>query len=142
MKPRTKKNPVALLGVDIGSSSIKATLFDVHGQTLASAAKSVPVRFPQPGRVERDTNATLRAAHAVIRAVVDSSKSVVAAVGVTGCGNGGVFMDAKFHPVGAGILASDSRARPIVAVGDSRHHEPYAGQTGADRKSTRLNSSH
>jgi sugar (pentulose or hexulose) kinase len=46
MKPRSAKTKVALLGVDIGSSSIKATLFDERGRTLGTSAKSVAVRFP------------------------------------------------------------------------------------------------
>lgn len=130
MKPRSAKTKVALLGVDIGSSSVKATLFDERGRTLGTAAKSVAVRFPQPGWVERDPRATLRAAHAVIRAVVGSAKSSVTAVGVTGCGNGGVFLDAKFRPIGAGVLASDLRAKDFVAPRGRRPDEPYPGQTG------------
>ena len=130
MKPRSAKKNVALLGVDIGSSSIKATLFDERGRTLGTAAKPVTVRFPQPGWVERDPQATLRAAQAVIRAVVDSAKSSVTAVGVTGCGNGGVFLDPKFRPLGAGILASDLRAKDFVAPRGTRPDEPYPGQTG------------
>ncbi len=130
MKPRSAKKNVALLGVDIGSSTIKATLFNERGRTLGTAAKPVTVRFPQPGWVERDPQATLRAAHAVIRAALDSAKSSVTAVGVTGCGNGGVFLDAKFRPLGAGILASDLRATDFVAPRGKRFNEPYPGQTG------------
>lgn len=130
MKPRSAKTKVALLGVDIGSSSVKATLFDERGRTLGTAAKSVAVRFPKPGWVERDPRATLRAAHAVIRAVVGSAISPVTAVGVTGCGNGGVFLDVKFRPIGAGVLASDLRAKDFVAPRGRRPDEPYPGQTG------------
>lgn len=130
MKPRSAKTKVALLGVDIGSSSIKATLFDERGRTLGTSAKSVAVRFPRKGWVERDPRATMRAAQAVMRAVVESSKSSPTAVAVTGCGNGGVFLDAKFRPLGAGILASDSRAKDFVSLRGTRPDEPYPGQTG------------
>ena len=130
MKPRSAKTKVALLGVDIGSSSIKATLFDELGRTLGTAAKSVPVCFPRKGWVERDPEATLRAAQAVIRAVAKSSRLSATAIALTGCGNGGVFLDAKFSPLGAGILASDSRAKDVVAPRGTRPDEPYPGQTG------------
>lgn len=112
-----------LLGLDIGSTVVKAAVFDRRGRTLAVAHRAVRVRLPGPGRVERDPEATWRAAANAIREVVPGRARGVSAVGVTGCGNGAVWLDAAGRTLGSGILASDTRA-----LAQARANE-YPGQT-------------
>lgn len=112
-----------LVGLDIGSTVVKAVLFDRRGRTIASAARPVRVQWPAPGRVERDPEATWRAAAFVLRSVTARRAVRIAAVGITGCGNGAVWLDAAGRPVGPGILASDTRAAKFA-----RPRE-YPGQT-------------
>ena len=38
-----------LVGIDIGTTSIKAIVFDAQGQIVASAANKTPTHFPRPG---------------------------------------------------------------------------------------------
>ncbi|HVU22913.1 MAG TPA: FGGY family carbohydrate kinase, partial [Opitutus sp.] len=97
----------AIIGLDVGSTLVKAARFDLRGRELAVAERRVPPASPRPGWVERDAAATWRAAAACLRAV---AAPAVAAIGVTGCGNGAVFVDRAGRPVRAGILSSDTRA--------------------------------
>jgi glycerol kinase len=74
-----------ILSLDQGTSSSRALLVDEHGRVLASAARSFPQLYPQPGWVEHDPEAIwssqLAAARAVIaERAVDSAR--IAAIGI------------------------------------------------------------
>ena len=129
----TEKGPpacgVALIGIDIGSSSMKAAAFDLDGVCLASSSEDLPAVLTQKGWVERDAEACWAAAVRVIRDVVGRLDRPVAAIGVTGCGNGAVFIDASGQPTGLGILSSDTRAASEIKQAVADLHQPYAGQT-------------
>ena len=43
-----------LLGLDVGTSVIKAVVFDLDGAELAVASEAVEVQSPQPGWAEQD----------------------------------------------------------------------------------------
>jgi len=114
--------------LDVGSTVIKAVVFDRRGRVLAAASRRVPVRRPRRGWVERDAEATWRGAAAALREV--SSGRRIAAVGLTGCGNGAVFVDAALRPLVPGILSSDLRAARWVQSQRVAGQAAYAGQTG------------
>jgi L-xylulokinase len=116
----------SVIGLDVGSTLIKAARFDLRGREIAVAERRVPLINPRPGWVERDAAATWRAAAACLRAVAAPR---VVAVGVTGCGNGAVFIDRAARPVRAGILSSDTRARGFVR--SRRNVKGYPGQLAA-----------
>lgn len=116
-----------LLGLDVGSSFVKAVIFDDAGRALATAIRGVPLRRPIPGWVERDADQTWRAAADAVRCV--SVGRAVAAVGVTGCGNGAVFVDGRVRPLRAGILSSDQRATAFVRRASWARQTAYAGQS-------------
>ena len=127
--PKPTRPKLLLLGLDIGSTLIKAVVFDRQGRVLALAKGRVPVRRPQVGWVERDANATWRVAAAVVRRV--SEGRAITAVGLTGCGNGAVFVDAHLKPLRQGILSSDQRAEAWVRRDARARQRAYAGQAGS-----------
>jgi L-xylulokinase len=117
-----------LIGLDIGSTLVKAARFDRRGRLLAVSRRVVRIDRPAPGRVERDAEATWRAAAACLRGVARGAR--VAAVGITGCGNGAIFTDVAGALLLPGILSSDTRAaawRP--SSGRTATGAAYAGQT-------------
>jgi xylulokinase len=83
-----------LLGIDIGTSSVKAVLFDPEtAQIVAVAAKEYPIHKPAPDRAEQDAEDWWRATVEVVRRIVaDTRRSDV--VGVSFCGqmHGGAFL--------------------------------------------------
>lgn len=118
-----------LVGIDVGSTIVKATVFDLQGHVVATGAEPTPTRHRRPGWVERDPEATWRlAARVVQRSVIGRAQHIVA-VGVTGCGNGAVFLDQRKRPVLPGILSSDTRAASLVRAQDSAWGQvAYPGQ--------------
>src|SRR5262249_55881251 len=46
--------PVSLVGIDVGSSAVKAAAYRADGGLLAQAAEDMPSRHPVPGAAEVD----------------------------------------------------------------------------------------
>ncbi|MDR5815935.1 carbohydrate kinase [Caballeronia sp. LZ033] len=100
-----------LLGVDSGSTATKAVIFDTAGRALATGSRRVEQRQPHARHVERDMHDTWLAACGAIRDALAQMPDVsIAAVGVTGHGDGLYLADAAGTPLGPGILSLDSRA--------------------------------
>ena len=131
-KPASSRRPDLILGVDVGSTMAKAVVFDRSGRVKSSAARRLPMNSPQPGWCERDVRRTWQAAAQAIHAAVGIAGDRIKSVGITGCGNGAVFLDKQSRPLRAGILSSDTRAAEFVSTGQiTRYQQPYAGQTSA-----------
>ena len=105
-----------ILGIDSGSTATKAVIFDTTGRTVAVGSRHVEQRQPRPRHVERDMDETWAAASGAIRDALETSKisaSAIAAVGVTGHGDGLYLVDHAGGPLGAAILSLDSRATGV-----------------------------
>jgi L-xylulokinase len=106
-----------LLGTDPGSTMCKAALFDEEGRQVAVAGYPVGVMFPNPGWREVDPETVWRNTAAAIADVISASgvdPRDIAAVGPSGAGNGGYFLDAQGRPVCNAVQSSDSRAARVA----------------------------
>jgi len=107
-----------LLGIDAGTSVIKAALFDVNGKELAVAQRPTRVLMPQSGWSETDMFATWEMCVAVIRDIATHPllrDGVIAGIGVSGNMIGAWMIDKDGLPVRNAILWSDARAHPLLA---------------------------
>ena len=64
-----------LLGIDEGTTAVKAALFDCNLLTVAEARRAVPVTHPRPGWAEQDPEL-------ILQAVVDAVAEVLEHAGV------------------------------------------------------------
>ena len=62
-----------VVGVDIGTSSTKAVLFDTTGQQIARSAQKYDLKSPEPGAAEQDPNDILQAATQTVAEVIAAS---------------------------------------------------------------------
>jgi L-xylulokinase len=102
-----------LLGIDNGGSEIKCALFDLRGRECAVASRRLPLITPRAGHTERNADAVWGAnaqamAEVIQKAGVD--KNAIAAVGLTGYGNGLCLVDASGSPTRNCIVSTDTRA--------------------------------
>ncbi|HTJ94689.1 MAG TPA: FGGY-family carbohydrate kinase [Pararobbsia sp.] len=105
-----------LLGLDSGSTATKAVVFDTSGRTVAVGSRRVEQRQPRARHVERDMSETWDAAAGAIRDALAQGgmgASAIAAIGVTGHGDGVYVTERDGTPLGHGILSLDSRAFDI-----------------------------
>ena len=105
-----------LLGLDCGSTAVKAVLFSLDGRTIAIADRRTEPRQPAPHRVEMDLNRLWPLACTTIAEVLSAVPGrAVDAIGVTAHGDGLYLLDASGSPLGPGIQSVDSRAQGIPA---------------------------
>jgi xylulokinase len=101
----------ALLGMDLGTSGVKAILLGGDGRLLAEATAGYPVDSPRPGWAETDPPAWWQAVATAVRAARDRAGGAqVAAVGIDGQMHGLVLTDADGTPLRPALLWADARA--------------------------------
>lgn len=103
-----------LLGIDKGTSVIKAVVFDRHGVALGLAQRRVNVLQPKPGWHEEDANATWMLCvetigDALLKAGISGADII--AIGIAGHMGGAWLVDDAGEPVRNAICWPDSRAQ-------------------------------
>ena len=103
-----------LLGIDEGTTAVKAALFDLELRAIAEARRPVTVTHPQPGWVEQDPEL-------VLQAVVDAVAEVLEHTG------GREVLAAGLDHQGESVLAWDADSgralTPVVVWQDKRQQD-------------------
>ena len=99
------------LGIDLGTSSVKAIVLDMHGQPLSMSKADYKVMAPQPGWAESDPGEWWEATvSAVQAALARAPQARITAIGLSGQMHGVVLTDKESRPVRAALLWADTRA--------------------------------
>ena len=102
-----------LVGLDIGTTSVKAGVFDGRGRQLAADGREYRLAHPDPDRAEIDAQTWWTSAAAAVRASLANSgadPSAVAAIAVSSQGETVVAVDRGGRPLGPAIVWLDNRA--------------------------------
>jgi xylulokinase len=113
-----------VLGVDLGTSSLKCVLMDERGEMLAAVTRDYPTQSPQPGWAEQnpeDWIDALRAAVRDLRAQAPHAFERLAAIGTCSAAHLPVLLDAGSRVIRPAILWSDQRSSAEVAELKARH---------------------
>jgi xylulokinase len=105
-----------LLGLDLGTGSVKALLMDEDGATLGEGSTSYPVRSPRPGWAESSPGNWWSAVVDATRDAVGSRGAEVAAIGLSGQMHGVVLTEGHGYPSRPAVLWADSRSREQLAA--------------------------
>ena len=114
-----------LLGIDGGTESLRAGIFDLYGTLLASASTAYETHFPNPGWAEQDPRDWWRALGDSVRTAVDQSglrpeQIAAMAVDTTCCSV--VALDEEGEPLRPCLIWMDVRSAPqtekVVATAD------------------------
>ncbi len=109
-----------LLGIDEGTTAVKAALFDSELRAVSEARRAVPVTHPRPGWVEQDPEL-------ILEAVVDTVAEVLEHAA------GRQVLAAGLDHQGESVLAWDAssgRALTPVIVWQDKRQEPLLAQIG------------
>lgn len=112
-----------VIGIDAGTTAVKAVAFSTEGEQVAAAHRTVPLVYGSRGEVECDMAAIWDAAAICLREVTGTMPGrPVLAVGVTGQGDGLWMLDAEHRPVQPTPCWMDGRSSDRVAdwEGDGR----------------------
>ncbi len=102
-----------LLGLDVGTTSVKAGLFDAAGRQLAADAREYRLSHPAPDRVEIDAEIWWASAVTAVRGVLTApgvDPRAVAAMAVSSQGETVVSVDDDGRPLGPALVWLDNRA--------------------------------
>jgi len=106
---------MALLGIDLGTSSVKAVVIDERTQLLGIGSQEYPIHVPQPGYAEQDPEDWWKASvTAVQQALAQADRPDISAIGLSGQMHGGVLLDASQQPLGPAIIWADQRSAAEV----------------------------
>ncbi len=107
-----------LLGIDLGTTSLKVSIFSEAGDWIASQSQEYPILIPEPGFAEQDPQAwwegLVKACRALTRSHPDEMKSVCG-VGLCGQMHTQVYLDEGLNILRPAITWMDQRSSAIVA---------------------------
>ncbi len=98
------------LGLDVGTSGVKAVLVHPRGGVVAAATTPLALATPRPGWAEQDPGSWWAAGVASVRRVLEARPgAAVAAVGISGQMHSSVFLDGAGEVVRPALLWCDGR---------------------------------
>jgi erythritol kinase len=104
-----------IIGVDIGTSLTKAVVFDAEGGSIAQACTPSEVHHLPGGLVEQDLDQVVGTVATVVREVTAQLDGPVAALALTGQGDGVWLRDSAGRAVRPAISWLDGRASSLLA---------------------------
>jgi len=103
------------LGIDIGTSELKALIIDRHGEIVASQHATLSVQRPHPHWAEQDPECWWQACSEVLaglRHQFPLAWAAIRAIGLSGQMHGAVLLDAGGKVLRPCILWNDTRSAP------------------------------
>jgi xylulokinase len=111
----------ALLGIDLGTSSVKVVIVSTVGKILGIGTVEYPILTPEPGWAEQDPeewwNATIRAGR---KAIDSADNPKIVAIGFSGQMHGPVLLDKARKPLGNAIIWADQRGATVLSEIEER----------------------
>lgn len=128
-----------LLGIDLGTSALKAAVLDGDGRMLASAGREYAIDSPQPGWAEQNPDVWYAAACAAVRSVMAEAgidAADVLAIGLAGQMHSLVCLDEGGAAVRPAILWADQRSAAQVSRLNKQFERDKLAQTAGNPAAT------
>lgn len=123
-----------LIGIDVGSSFTKATIFDTQGNALKDAKRDTHPVQPRPGVAEYDGPQLLKAVYDSVRELVDRSGVApqdIGAVCLDAMISGTLGIDVNCDPTTPYTTTLDLRFAPQLNFVLEHFHDPIRQLTGS-----------
>ena len=105
-----------IIGLDVGTSTVKASAYAVGGGRVATATREYPLLHPLAGYVEQDPDVMVTAAMATIRDLTAQlGRATVLALSCSAALHGLVGLDAEHRPLTPLVTWADSRSQEQCA---------------------------
>lgn len=105
------------LGIDLGTSSLKALVVDSTGNVIGQGSGEYPILSPQPAYAEQEPQAWWRAAVQAVRQATAnlSHRYAIVVLALSGQMHGTVLLDGSAQPLAPAIIWPDQRSYAEVA---------------------------
>lgn len=104
----------ALLGIDIGSSSVKVCVYNRQGLLLGRSTRALQMSHPRPLWAEMDADTIWAEAALAVREAVTGINAAVVSVGVSSACPTTIFLDQNMRPLRPAIIYLDHRSMDAV----------------------------
>jgi xylulokinase len=119
--PETRTSVSALLGIDLGTSSVKAVAVSTTGEILGLGSVEYPILTPEPGWAEQDPEQWWSATTRAVREAIDAAgQPDILAIGFSGQMHGPVLLDTARKPLGHAIIWADQRGASVLSEIEER----------------------
>lgn len=108
------------LGIDIGTSGVKAVLIDDAGHVIQQSTAPLGCSRPHPLWSEQEPSDWWNATNAAVAGLDASSRRLVQAIGLAGQMHGATLLDAAMRPLRPAILWNDGRSAAQCAALEAR----------------------
>jgi xylulokinase len=108
---------MSLVGLDVGTTGVKALTVSPEGEVLARIEETYPLSTPQPGWAEQDPEVWWRATESALAQLVVAD---LAGIGIAGQMHGLVVLDERERVLRPAILWNDQRAAAECAEIEER----------------------
>ncbi|MFH1825090.1 MAG: FGGY-family carbohydrate kinase [Candidatus Firestonebacteria bacterium] len=106
---------MSLLGIDVGTTGVKAVVFNLEGKIIASSYKEYPLIYIKQGWIELNPHIVWNSIEEVIKKVnILSKKDPVEVVSVSSMGESFVSVDSNGNILGNSIANLDTRAEFLM----------------------------
>ncbi len=122
-----------LMGIDLGTSSTKAALYQIDGKLVAEATVEVPLFYPKPGVVEQETDDFYASAAQTVRQCITTSgvdPRAIAAIAFDSQMAGVGSIDENYQPAARFDSWLDMRCQPYIEWMDKEAGELITRLTG------------
>jgi gluconokinase len=102
-----------VIGLDIGTTSAKAVVFNKNGKVAAESEKLTKTYFPEPGWVEQDPEELLIASKLAVKEAIEKSSinpSELIGIGFSCAMHSLICVDQEGNPLSRAIIWSDGRS--------------------------------
>lgn len=106
-------SPEVILGIDLGSGSLKAGLTDLEGRLLGRSQAAYPTQAPKPGWAQQDPNDWIAALETAVPDLLEKTGVAperILCIGLCGAAHIPVLLDGRDRPTCPSILWSDCRS--------------------------------
>lgn len=106
-----------LMGIDLGTTSLKVSIFDENGRLLASKSREYPLLIPEAGYAEQDPEAWWTGLVNACNALQESNPkefNAISGIGICGQMHSQVYLDKEFNHLRPAITWMDQRSSGIV----------------------------
>ena len=101
----------AFLGIDLGTSAVKALVVDGEGEVRGTGSAEYPTLRPHPGWAEQDPDAWWDATIAAVQQAIGwSGAARIGGVGFSGQMHGAVFLGEHDRPLTPAVIWADQRS--------------------------------
>ena len=124
----------AFLGIDLGTSSVKAVAVDAEGTVRGMGSAEYPTLRPHPGWAEQEPDAWWEATISAVRQAAGwlGAGSAIGGIGVAGQMHGTVFLGENDAPLTPAVIWEDQRsARQAAAITAKLGAERLIGIAGS-----------